>query len=600
MLDGTGGGAGPVSAEELVALADPRRLAALERTGLLDEPAEAGLNRLTRLATRLLGVPVALVSLVDDQRQFFASQTGLDDDVTGTALSHSLCRHVVASGVPLVVDDARLEPLVSDNGAVRDLGVVAYAGMPLTSGDGLTLGSFCAIDRRPRHWSEDDLSLLEDLAASASAELRLRSVLRMAEAATARMSVLAEASRLLSASLRVETIVNNLARLTVPRLADIATIDLLDDGDRTTAHAAAIAAVDADLEAKMSVAESLGARFLNPVSAVFRVFQTGEPVLYEALDDQYFVDVASTSEQARRYLDLGATSTVVVPLVARGQVLGVLTILATTRSGRHYGPEDLSLAVELGQRAGLAIDNARLFTSEHNVAVALQRSLLPRLPKVPGLRLAARYIVSGEGAAVGGDWYDVLALSDGTTGLAIGDVMGHDLRAAAAMGQLRSVLRSYAWEGSSPALVLDRMDRLVRGLGMADLATAIYARLVPRGDGGQMSMRWANAGHLPPILLTPDRGARLLEGASSVLIGVGPEGPRTEASVDLRPGDMVVFYTDGVIEDRRRGLDDSLAALVRVIGAHQMDDGPDALCERILEMHPDPDDDVAILVAQLG
>ncbi|GAC1529283.1 MAG: hypothetical protein NVS3B12_02340 [Acidimicrobiales bacterium] len=597
----TGGSGSAVTAEEVLALADPRRLAALERTGLLDEPAEAGLNRLTRLAARLLGVPVALVSLVDDQRQFFASQTGLDDDVTGTALSHSMCRHVVTSGVALVVDDARLEPLVRDNGAVRDLGVVAYAGVPLTSGDGLTLGSFCAIDTQPRHWSEDDLSVLRDLAASAGAELRLRSVLRTAEAATARMSVLAEASRLLSASLRVDTIVNNLARLTVPRLSDLTTIDLLEDGDRTTAHAAAIAAVDASLEAKMSVAESLGPRFLNPATAVYRVFQTGEPLLYETVDDGYFfADIATTDEQARRYLELGATSTVIVPLVARGQVLGVLTMISTTRSGRRYGPEDLSLAVELGQRAGLAIDNARLFTSEHNVAVALQRSLLPRLPKVPGLRLAARYIVSGEGAAVGGDWYDVLALSDGTTGLAIGDVMGHDLRAAAAMGQLRSVLRSYAWEGSSPALVLDRMDRLVRGLGMADLATAIYARLVPRGDGGHMSMRWANAGHLPPILLTPDRGARLLEGAGSVLIGVGPDGPRTEASVDLRPGDSVVLYTDGVIEDRRRGLDDSLAALLRVVGAHRVADGPDALCERILEMHPDPDDDVAILVVQLG
>ena len=351
----------------------------------------------------------------------------------------------------------------------------------------------------------------------------------------------------------------------------------------------------------MSVAERISPRSANPMTAVARVAATGQPILMSSVDDEYVAKTAGTDDQALRYQALAVSSAILVPLVARGHVLRVLSLLATDRSGRTYDEDDLRLAVELGQRGGLAIDNARLFTAEHNVAVALQRSLLPRLPKVPGLRLAARYIVSAQGAAVGGDWYDVLALPDGATGLAIGDVMGHDIRAAAAMGQLRSVLRSYAWERSSPALVLDRMDRLVQGLGMADLATAIYARLEPRADSGHMTLRWANAGHLPPILLLPSGKAQLLEGASSVMIGVGPpDGPRTEASMPLAPGSTVLLFTDGVIEDRRQGLDQSLAELLAIAEGHRLADGPDVLCERVLKLNPDPGDDVAILVAQIG
>ena len=593
----------PTVDEAVEALADPRRLAALERTGLLDTPSQPGLDRLTRLAGRLLNVPVALVTLVDDHRQFFSSQTGLPLLVAErreTPLSHSFCRFVAASGAEFIVEDARSDPRVEDNPAVAELGVVAYAGIPLVSTTGFPLGSFCVIDHAPRRWTADELALLRDLADAANAEIQLRAVVRTAESATARLAVLAEASRALSASLKVETIVAKLTQLAVPRLADLCTIDLTDEESRA-GPPAAIAAVDPALEALMSVAERLGPRAANPETGVAQVAASGEPLLIRDLDDDHIRRIAVTEGQADRYRALGLRSAILVPLIARGQVLGVLSLLSTDRSDRRYDEEDLTLAVELGQRGGLAIDNARLFTAEHNVAVALQRSLLPRLPKVPGLRLAARYIVSADGAAVGGDWYDVLALPDGSTGLAIGDVMGHDIRAAAAMGQLRSVLRSYAWERSSPALVLDRMDRLVQGLGMADLATAIYARLEPRGDSGHMTVRWANAGHLPPILLLPSGKAQLLEGAGSVLIGVGPsDGPRTEASMDLAPGSTIVLYTDGVIEDRRQGLDQCLANLVAIAETHRPADGPDVLCEKLLRLNPDPEDDVAILVAQIG
>src|SRR5437763_2331952 len=150
------------------ALRDPARLAALRATALLDSPGEEGFDRLTRLATQLLDVPVALVSLVDEDRQFFKSCIGLPEpwlSRRGTALSHSFCQHAVASGEPLVIEDAREHPLVRDNLAITDLDVIAYAGIPLITSEGEALGTFCAIDSRPRRWSDEDVAFVREMAA---------------------------------------------------------------------------------------------------------------------------------------------------------------------------------------------------------------------------------------------------------------------------------------------------------------------------------------------------------------------------------------------------------------------------------------------------
>jgi PAS domain S-box-containing protein len=171
------------------ALADPRRLEVLRETGLLDSGAEEGFDRLTRLATRILGVPVALVTLVDENRQFFKSCVGLPlpwATARETPLSHSFCQYTVMTGEPLIVEDAREHPELRLNGAVPDLGVIAYAGIPLITTTGERLGTFCAIDGAPHQWSEDELGILRDLAAAAATEIELRlSLLRAGEAAKA-------------------------------------------------------------------------------------------------------------------------------------------------------------------------------------------------------------------------------------------------------------------------------------------------------------------------------------------------------------------------------------------------------------------------------
>ena len=160
----------------IVALQHPGRLAALRRTALLDSPTEEAFDRLTRLAVQIFGVPVALVSLVEADRQFFKSCIGLPEpwaSSRGTPLSHSFCQHAVAASEPLVIEDARAHPLVSENLAIQDLGVVAYLGIPLLAG-GQRLGTLCVIDHEPRIWKKEEIDLIKDLAAAVVTEIKLR------------------------------------------------------------------------------------------------------------------------------------------------------------------------------------------------------------------------------------------------------------------------------------------------------------------------------------------------------------------------------------------------------------------------------------------
>src|SRR3954463_1297873 len=220
-------------------LSDPRRLDALRSTALLDSPPEDAFDRLTRLASHALNVPVALVSLVSEDRQFFKSCIGLDEpwaSERGTPLSHSFCQHAVPSGEPLVIEDARETPLVRDNLAIPDLDVIAYAGVPLKTSDGVVLGTFCAIDHQPRAWSEADLAFVGEMAQSAMTEIELRSAVRHLEDARAEAEGTAMTLRELQAisdaalmNLAIDDLLRELlARVRVAVDADVAAI-LLDD-----------------------------------------------------------------------------------------------------------------------------------------------------------------------------------------------------------------------------------------------------------------------------------------------------------------------------------------------------------------------------------
>ncbi len=574
-------------------LGDRGRLAALEGTGLLDLSSDPVLDRLTRLAARAIGAPVSLVSLVDASRQHFASRVGLE--LVETPLTHSFCQLVVTSGEELVVTDAKADERVRDNLAIPDLGVQAYAGFPLVDDEGNVLGSFCVIDDAPRQWTAEELESVADIAAAAASEIRARRALR---GAAERVGLLADITRTLHADLDVEAAARALAEQLVPALADLCVVDLADsEGDRHRLRATVVVAADPRLAEVFGRSEAVRPRTENPASAVHRILR-GAGAERITVDEALLVALTPDPEQRRVYGDLGLAEALMAPVTSRAGVEGALT-LGRTRGSRPYEEEDLRLAEEVGRRIGVAVENARLYARERDTAVTLQRTLLPRLPELPGLALAARYVPSSLAGQVGGDWYDVLTLPDGSVGVAVGDVVGHDLTAAAGMGQLRAFLRSYAWDDDSPGQVLDRVCRLVRGLDDDTMATALYARLSPPAGDGSRELVYASAGHPPSVLLLPDGGSELLEVVSPV-IGIETD-PRAEGRRTVPAGATLLCYSDGLVERRGEDLGDGIEALRRLTAEHASL-GVDELAERVLAaMVPagSADDDVALLVLRV-
>lgn len=567
---------------------------------------DEALSRFARLACRLLRAPVALVSLVDDRCQHFASAVGLPEpwaSRAGTPLSHSFCQHVVASGAPLIVRDAREDPLVAQNLAIPDLNVIAYAGMPVTDETGHVLASFCVIDHEPRDWTDDELQVLQDITAAVTSEVQLRiaavetrDAQLLAHRVEGRLALLADAADLLTSTLDIDQIVTSLAELVVPRLADCCVIDVAVANERRY-RTAAITHIDPEGARLFTRAEEVFPRRLNRNSAVMHVLGGSPPVLLSTVGDDYLERLAVSEEQLELYRALRPGSALMVPLQARGPVLGVLTMLRL-ESAPPYDESDLGLAIELGRRAGLALENARLYEQEHRAAEALQRELLPQLPVVPGLHLAARYVPSPQAGQVGGDWYDVLVFPDEAVGLAVGDVSGHDLSAAAVMGQMRAIVRAYAWEGSSPGRVLDRTCELVRGLEIDRVATAFFGRLDPPGPDGSRRLRCSNAGHPPPMLLRPGAEPELLDPPPTMLIGLASDA-RSTVDVDIPPGSTLVLYTDGLVERRDRDLEEGLDALLAVARSLPPDATPDEICKVLVDgMCGTSDDDIAVLVVR--
>ena len=418
-----------------------------------------------------------------------------------------------------------------------------------------------------------------------------------AEHAQRRLALLAEATSMLAATLDVDESLDRLTRLTVPLMADWCTVHLLaEDG---TVQRVAGTHRDPEKQALLRRLEELQPQGLSDGSQTAEVLRGGDPVLLREVTTEQVERALSDPELREVYRAIGLGSVIIVPLRARRQVLGALALF-TDGSGRLFDEEDLATAADLARRAGLTVDNARLYQREHDVAEALQRSLLPQLPDISGLDTAAVYLPGSKAAQVGGDWYDLFRLPDGAVGVAIGDVMGHDLTAAAAMGQLRSVLQSYAWQGSGPAVVLDRLDQLVQGLDMAQLATCIYGRLELPEGGGAGRLRLANAGHLPPVLRSPDGTVRLLDGGVSLLVGAALGIERAEIEERLEPGCVFVLCTDGLVEHRGRDLTDGLAALEAALAS-----APDGSAQEVLDhllgelAQGELDDDVAVLVVRV-
>jgi PAS domain S-box-containing protein len=283
------------------------------------------------------------------------------------------------------------------------------------------------------------------------------------------------------------------------------------------------------------------------------------------------------------------TSLMASPLVVNGRVAGLVEVGST--GARRFTLEDESLLMLMADRAGLAIEHARAYEQELSNVEMLQRSLLPeRMPDIGGIQVSAIYMPGG--ADVGGDWYDAIPLDGGRVGVAMGDVVGHGIGAASLMGQLRHAMRAYAVEGHSPGGVLDRLAKLVRGLDGGQMATLLYLVMDP--DHG--TVRFANAGHVPPLVIGPEGDANYLESAHNPPLGVFDSPNHIETTMELTPGSTIVLYTDGLVEERGVSIDQGLEALR--LAASQDACHPEELCERLVEsmlaIHA-ADDDIAVL-----
>jgi PAS domain S-box-containing protein len=356
--------------------------------------------------------------------------------------------------------------------------------------------------------------------------------------------------------------------------ADAAAIYLAEDGERLALRAAS----DAAPEELRAESFAFGEGFPG------RVALSREPLLAQ--------DPASEDLPYARLDTLDVDSLIGVPLLAEGEVTGVLVVCAT--APRHFTSDDLNLLRLAADRVALAIDHARVYEREHRIAETLQRSLLPeRLPQLPGLAVAARYLPAASEAEVGGDWYDVLSVPGGGVGLVMGDVAGKGLAAASMVGRLRSALRAYALEGHAPARVLEQLNRLIwTGADESQMATLIYVVV----DPAEGRVRWVNAGHLPPLLVMAESMPHYLEGGSSVPLGVLPFPDFEEVSVPMDPGATVVLYTDGLVERPGEHIDAGMGRLVAAV--RDAPEEPEQLCEHVLRElvpHGGAPDDVALL-----
>ena len=277
----------------------------------------------------------------------------------------------------------------------------------------------------------------------------------------------------------------------------------------------------------------------------------------------------------------------------RGQGVALLSI---ELDGRPLSDDQRYLLTEFSLMAGIALENSRQFAREQQIASMLQRDLLPTaLPVQPGLDIALRYLPGEPGSHAGGDWYDVFEIDDGRVGLVVGDITGHGVGAAAAMGQLRIAVLAYALAGYEPGEVIEQVDLLIERMGTGTIATMVYALV----DLHACELTLVNAGHPPPIVVAGGVSRRLLEGHAR-LLGVSPPlSDRHQRLVELRSGSHVLLYTDGLLEPVERNGDDGVSRLQEV--TEGFTGSADELCDLVLaELAPDgADDDICILAATL-
>jgi serine phosphatase RsbU (regulator of sigma subunit)/PAS domain-containing protein len=476
----------------------------------------------------------------------------------------------------------------------RDGRLSEVASAPTLEGPGDTAVEVSTAPTRLENGEEALLVLMQDVTSRRQAE-RTRD--RLAE----HVGLLGRVSEALAGTLDVDTALLRLADQVVPGLADWVSIQTYDE--RGQSLRLLVRHRDRGLESEVAAVRRGIMSGLSETAPSRRVVSSGAPVLVPVVSEEELAGLVPDEATRAVVGRMGVASVVAVPLPGRDEVRGSMSLVRTSDSPA-YTPQDLAVAVEVGRRAGVALDTLSLYARQRDLAAELQRSLLTEPPETEYAEVVVRYVAAAEEAQVGGDWYDAFVQADGSTVLVIGDVMGHDNRAAAAMGQIRALLRGISYTtGTGPAEMLSRLDAAIEGLRVETTATGLVVRVDPRADGdtGPTRLSWSNAGHPPAIVVPPGGGAVVLENEEpDLLLGVLAHADRKETPAMLEPGGTLLLYTDGLIERRGESIDRGLTALTTSVD--RLSGLPlESMCDGLLaELLPeDHDDDVALVAVRL-
>lgn len=506
--------------EELdCALNDVGRLSALARTTLMGTEAERNFDRLTRLAARLVDAPVILLSLVNHDLQFFKSAIGLPEPLASTRqtpLSHSFCKYVVQTGKPLVIEDARSHPLVCDNPAIAELGVAAYLGMPLVTADGHRLGSFCAIDTRPRHWSAEARENLRDLADSVMTEIELR--------------LAAEVARQQSEDVRQERDKN--AALLASTAEGLYGMDwnglctFLNPAASRLIGYSASEVLGRNMHDLIHHHRPDGTPYPQEECPIFHAMRAGQPM---RLTDELLWRQEGTSFPAEYSA---------APLGPNGTDGAVVAFRDITER----------------KQAEIMLREAR--QRDKNIAETLQRALIrdSSTEQYGPIQVASFYQAAWSEAQVGGDYFDVFPLDENRLAVVVGDASGKGLTAAVRTAEVKFSLRAFLREYPQPSVALARVNDYVcdtqRLEGRPDDAFVSLALAVV--DVANNSVTFAVAGAEPPLILRSGGAAETIS-ARGVPLGIFARQEYESLSLPFDEGDTLLIATDGLTEARAGG-----------------------------------------------
>jgi serine phosphatase RsbU (regulator of sigma subunit) len=446
--------------------------------------------------------------------------------------------------------------------------------------------------------------ILEERAAAVSAReaaaADAATAAEAAERAGRHLMLLGDINLAMTSTLDTDEAVDRFAHLVVPLLADWCLVSVVDpDGTRRDvgrAHSdpALVEAMHRYADARVATNRSSA-----PVPTALR---SSRPVIIPELTPAHIEAMVANPEAREELEPLRPSAVATFPLIARGETFGALTLVNGPDRGPHT-PEELRTAEIASRRAALALDNARLALANQQVAERLQLSLLSPPVQPDSLELAVRYRAATQGVSIGGDWYDAFLQPDGDTVLVIGDVMGHDIEAAAAMGQVKTLVRGIAFDRlEEPAGVLRRVDHALVGLAVPAMATALVCRIEQTPDeraAGVRRLRWSTAGHPDPMMLRLDGTVDDLVAPVGPPLGIGWLGPRSDGLVEMSEGSTLLLFTDGLFERRGIPLDEGRER-VREVLARSAGLPLDALCDRLLVemLGKGVEDDVAVLAVR--